>query len=115
MKKRFMIFLMLFCMWVVLPVYAGPEGVEGASPTAYEHASEESVFDRVSDWFATVGKPKEEQDRILAERRAERMAKKAEKEIKKASDEMQEAGQEIEEAGKDLGEKVDEMAEEKNY
>jgi len=68
-----------------VPVFA-QETVKkkGASPAAYEHASDQAIFNRVGDWFATIGKSPEEKEAILAERRAKRAAEKAEKEAEKA-------------------------------
>ena len=55
---------------------------------AMERASDESVFDRTGDWFATIGKSPEEREAIVAKRREERRirkeAKRAEKEARKA-------------------------------
>jgi hypothetical protein len=64
--------------------FAARGGEKGASKEAYEHASEQSIFHRIGDWFATIGKSKEEKVRILEERRAERARRRAEKEAKGA-------------------------------
>ena len=55
------------------------EEQKGANEQAYEHASDNAIFNRVGDWFATVGKSKEEKESILAERKAKRATQKAEK------------------------------------
>jgi uncharacterized protein YpmB len=55
--------------------------VKGASAQAMERASENSVFNRVTDWFATVGKSPEEKTLILAERNAKRMSQKSAKSL----------------------------------
>jgi len=60
------------------PAYA-KKGEKGASQSAYEHASDQAIFNRVGDWFATVGKSEEEKEAILMERRAQRATKRAEK------------------------------------
>ena len=56
---------------------AGEMKKKGASESAYEHASENSVFNRVGDWFSTIGKSKEEKEKILMERKRERSRKRA--------------------------------------
>ena len=83
--KRLVIFLMLgvFALTLV-PMDSFCEhkegrGQKGASERAQERASEQSVFNRVGDWFATVGKPEEEKQQIIQQRIAEREAKKAKK------------------------------------
>jgi len=83
-----------------MPAFCGDEGTKGASSKAYEHASENSIFNRVSDWFATVGKSDEEKAKILAERRAKRAAKQTEKEAKKAEKEARKAQKEVEKKAK---------------
>ena len=83
--KRFVIFILVFgFIFLSLPAYSAKE-TKGASQQAYEHASENSIFNRVSDWFATVGKSDEEKAKILEERKQERARKRLEKEAKKAS------------------------------
>jgi len=52
--------------------FAAEDDEKGASESAYEHASEKSVFNRMGDWFATVGKSDEEKAKILKEREATR-------------------------------------------
>lgn len=84
MKKAIAIMAVMFFALSLMPAYAAPEGRKGASDQALEHASENSVFNRVSDWFATVGKSEEEKDAVLAERRAKRAEKEAEKNAKQA-------------------------------
>lgn len=85
---------------VGMPVFTAEKG---ASAKAYEHASEESIFNRIGDWFATVGKSPEEKEKILMERKAERAAKRAEKEAKKAQKEAEEAKEKLKGKMKDLG------------
>lgn len=109
--KRFIIsFVAVLFVLTNLLVYAGEGGEKGASSKAYEHASENAVFNRVSDWFATLGKSKEEKAKMLEERKAERAAKRAEKEAKKlkkkAEEEAEEAKEEAEEKAEKVKEKV---------
>ena len=68
---------------------------------AYAKVSEykETVFDQVGDWGATLGKSGLEKDKILAERKAQRMQRHMEKMTK-------EAAKDAEKAGKDLKKKM---------
>jgi hypothetical protein len=52
----------------------------------------DTPIDQAGDWFATLGKQGLERDQILAQRKADRMAKFAEREAKKAAKEMEKAG-----------------------
>ncbi len=88
MKKLFVIVLCLLVGLAPTITFAAESGKKGAGSKAYEHASENSVFNRVGDWFSTVGKTDEEKETILEERRAKRAMKRAEKETKKAEKEV---------------------------
>jgi len=55
---------------------------KGASEAAYEHASTNAIFNRVGDWFATIGKSGVEKEAILAERKTKRAKMHAEKKAK---------------------------------
>jgi len=86
--RKITLFLLVAC-FIASAVYAQDmpkDKARGASEKAYEHASDQSVFHRVSDWFATVGKSKEEKTKILAERKAIRAKQKAEAKIKKMTE-----------------------------
>jgi len=85
---------------------------KGASQEAYEHADDNAVFNRVGDWFATVGKSKEEKEKILAERKAERATKRAEKEAEKMKRKAEEAKGEAEKEAKRVRERTEKQAEE---
>jgi len=65
---------------------AADEEKKGASETAYEHASERSVFNRFGDWFATVGKSEEEKAKILEERKARTTANRAKRSGKRTQE-----------------------------
>ena len=82
MRKFIAIAVVLSLVLVSMPVFAA-KGRKGASDKAYEQASEEAIFHRVGDWFATRGKSEEEKAAIIAERKAKRAAKRAEKEAEK--------------------------------
>lgn len=62
---------------------------KGASEQAQEHASDQAIFHRTSDWFATIGKNKDEKAAVKAKRRADRDAKKAEKQARKKQKEAE--------------------------
>ena len=65
-----------------MPAFAA-KGSKGASEKAMERASDEAIFHRIGDWFATRGKSEEEKKAVLAERKAKRAAKRAQKEAEK--------------------------------
>ncbi len=54
----------------------------GASQTAREQASGRAIFNRITDWFSTLGRSEEEKKRILEERKARRLKKQAEREAR---------------------------------
>jgi len=70
------------------PAFAAREQ-RGASTTAMEKASDEAVFHRIGDWFATRGKTEAEAKQIKAQRKAERAAKRAQKEAEKKKRELE--------------------------
>ena len=78
MRKVIAIMIALTFILSCADLYAAKE-TRGASATAMEKASDEAVFHRIGDWFATRGKTEQEKKAILAERKAKRAAKKAEK------------------------------------
>lgn len=84
MKKVLACVVIAIFMLSSLPVFAAEKGSKGASAQACERASDQSVFNRVGDWFATIGKSDEEKAAILIERKAKRAAEKAEKKAQKA-------------------------------
>jgi hypothetical protein len=59
----------------------------------------DNVVDQAGDWFATLGKEGVDKDKVLAERKAKRMAKYAETQARKAK-------KEVEKAGKDMKKKM---------
>ncbi len=63
-------------------VQVGEVEARGASQTAREQASERAIFNRITDWFATVGRSEEEKEKILEERRTRRLEKQAEREAR---------------------------------
>lgn len=105
MKKAITAALVLTLVVCVYPgTFAFAKEGKGASDKALQCASEQSIFNRVSDWFATVGKPEEKKQAILAQRQAERAAKRAEKEALKARKEAEKKAKEFKEKAKNWGE-----------
>lgn len=105
--KKFTIFVLSVVFLSVASMgYTAPDGVKGASQQAYDHASDDAVFNRVGDWFATIGKSKEEKAAIKAERRAKRAAKKAEKKAKKMKEETKGEMEEKSKEAKKMKEKM---------
>ena len=88
MKKLVAITVILALVLCVVPAFAA-RGEKGASAKAYEKASDEAIFHRVGDWFATRGKSEEERNAILAERKAKRAAKRIEKEAEKKKKQLE--------------------------
>lgn len=86
MKKLAVLILVATFVLGTVPTYA--QATKGASATAMEKASDESVFHRVGDWFATRGKTPTEAKAIIAQRKAERAAKRAQKQAEKAKKDM---------------------------
>ena len=83
MKKLVVITLVLSLIVISMPIFAAEGGKKGASARAFERASDEAIFHRVGDWFATRGKSEEEAKAIIAERKAKRVAIRAQKEAEK--------------------------------
>jgi len=86
-----------------LPALAAGGGAKGTGRKAYEHASDNAMFNRVNDWFATRGKSEEEKEAIIRERKARRVEKRVEKEARKAK---KKAEREAKRAEKKAREKV---------
>ena len=101
MKKLVSIAIILALIAVSAPAFAAKGGQKGASAQAYEHASDKAMFNRATDWFATIGKSKEEKAAILAERQAKRDAKILEKEADRAQKEAKKKSMEANEKIKD--------------
>ncbi len=91
MKKFFGILFAATLLFSNLPAH-----VVYAEITEYH----DNAFDKAGDWFATLGKQGTEKDRILAERKAERVRKHIEKNANAAAKDMEKAGDKMK---KDLG------------
>jgi len=81
--KKMLILLVVALLFAATPAFSAPAGAKGASPKAFEHASDEAIFHRVGDWFATVGKTDTEKKAIIAERKAKRTVLRAQKKLEK--------------------------------
>ena len=102
MKKLIVFAVILSLAMTSIPAFAA-KGRKGASDRAYEQASDEAVFHRVGDWFATVGKSEEEKAAIKAERKTARTVKRLKKEAEKKKKEMK---KESKKAGKAVSDKM---------
>lgn len=91
MKKLVLMGMALVLLSFFGLAQAQVEKARGASQKAQERASDQAIFNRVSDWFATVGRPQEEKERILQERQARRAEREAEIAAKKAQAEARKA------------------------
>jgi hypothetical protein len=67
--------LSIFCAALMLSIALPSVPTFAADEVVYQ----ENAIDKMSDWAATVGKDKDERDRILLERKAERQRKHLEK------------------------------------
>jgi len=106
MKKVLALLLILVFALGTIPAFSAPLGQKGASAQALANASDESVFNRVGDWFATRGKSDTEKQQILAERKVKRTAEKVQKEAQRQKKELEKQAKKTKvEAGK----KMDEM------
>ncbi|MCF7870388.1 MAG: hypothetical protein K9M01_04655, partial [Candidatus Omnitrophica bacterium] len=112
MKKLILVLTALVFLAISTPVFSAEGGKKGASSKAQEQASQRSIFNRVGDWFATVGKSKEEKKKILNERKQkktqEKTAKKTEKMQKKAEVEAEQAREKAAEKAKEKAKKMEE-------
>lgn len=88
------------------PVLAADGVQRGASPSAYQHASDEAVFNRIGDWFATLSKSGFEKDSILVQRRTARAARRTQRAIEHQA---KHAEQGLREAGEGLHKGLDSM------
>ncbi len=84
MKRMFIIAVALLLTLAVRPVFAAEGGGKGASAMVCTDTSEQSIFNRVNDWFATIGKSPEEKASILQERKIERAKRREENQIRNA-------------------------------
>lgn len=102
MRKTVLAALVLCMLIFCASAFAIDEKTEqkGASPTAYEHASPQAIFNRVSDWFATIGKSPEEKAKMIEKRKTKRAAQSIQKETRTTT-------RELERTREEKGKKVD--------
>ena len=99
--KKFVALMMVLSVWASFhPTMVSYAAERGASAQAFEHASDQSIFNRATDWFATVGKSGVEKQAILAERKAKRAARRLEKEARKAGKETKKQAEGLKEKAK---------------
>ena len=108
---------MLVCLFSLATLCAAEDG-QGASEKAREKASDQAVFNRVSDWFATVGRSDEEKERIMQERRAGREARRYEKEARRSEKKLRRkgrgAGEEMRQTGQSMRKRMGSLGKGKN-
>jgi len=99
--------LIVILVLILSPLAFSEKGEEkGACEAALKNASDEAIFNRASDWFATIGKSGEEKEAALAERKLARAKKRAEKEAAKAQKQAQKEAKKAEKAAKDAMDKA---------
>ena len=84
MKKLVVLFVVVSILFGGIVGFPGVSSARGASEKAMENASDEAVFHKVGDWFATRGKTDTEKQTIITERKGKRAAAKARKTAAKA-------------------------------
>lgn len=88
MKNTIASVLLVFLISIVLPAYAQQK--TGYSTGAYsELGTDDTYLERVSDWFATAGKSREEKILILSQRRANRKMADTQKKITRKKKEIE--------------------------
>ena len=102
MKKIAVIFLVAVFVASGSYGFAENKSAKGASQKAMDNAGDRAIFNRLSDWFATIGKSEEEKEKIVAERQAKRSGEQAKK---KAESAAKQAQKKIKDAGKSMGAK----------
>jgi putative protein kinase ArgK-like GTPase of G3E family len=83
-KKLICLSVALSLIMFASSVFAAKGSERRVGVQAYQNAGGQSIFNRVSDWFATVGKSDQEKAKILAERRTKRAKQRARKDLKEA-------------------------------
>ena len=100
MRTLIKLIILVSFVCIANPLLLAEDKEKGASQKAYEHASGNAIFNRISDWFATVGKSPEEKEAILKERKAQRAAQRAEEKATKGVTEAEEQGKKQTKAAK---------------
>ena len=84
MKRLRIFFLALALVFSSLPAV-----------TVYADSYKDTPMDQAGDWFATLGKEGFEKDKILFQRKAERIAKYAQRQAEEAAKEVQKTGKDL--------------------
>lgn len=113
--KRLIVIVAVFSFSLLLGIVQAEEVREkGASQTARQQTSDRAIFNRVTDWFATVGRSEEEKERILEERQARRLERQAEREAREAEKESRKKERQMQrDAEQKAGEAEDEGSQRK--
>jgi regulator of protease activity HflC (stomatin/prohibitin superfamily) len=98
--KKVIALVLALSFALTVPAFAQMKDIKGPSAQALAKASDDSVVDKVGDWFATRGKSDQEKQAILMQRRGARTAEKAQKQAEKKAREMK---KQADKAGKDMG------------
>jgi hypothetical protein len=110
--KRFWT-LLTVCVALVAPA-ASQAAYDAATDLEQDRAAQGNVLDRIGDWFATVGKPEAEKDRIKAERQADRLAKATgeamEESAERAGEALERGAERTGDALKDTGDRAEDRA-----
>ena len=80
--KKLIVLIALAC-FVLSAVPALPAYAQGKSAISSKELTDDSVIDKVGDWFATRGKSDAEKQKMLSQRKADRVARRAQKKIEK--------------------------------
>lgn len=94
MKKWMAVVLLLIVGLAAAPINSYAEDFDGG----------DSVFDKASDWAATIGKSPEERDSLIAQRKTERAAKRMSEAMKSSA---RKAGKEMKKMGNEMGKMFD--------
>lgn len=83
------VFSVAIIILVTAPSFAQPEKAQEGRSVATEQASDNAIFNRITDWFATRGKSPEEAETIGTQRQAERDAAKSRRKAARQKKEME--------------------------
>ena len=104
MKKAAVLVVLIcfaFCAVPALDSYA-----QGKSAISSKELTDDSVVDKVGDWFATRGKSDAEKQKMLSQRKANRVARRAQKKIewqkKQADKKLEQQKKSMQKARQDL-------------
>jgi hypothetical protein len=94
MMKRVLLLAAALVLAGTVPAWTADQGkardMNQGRLQAETKASEQAVFSRISDWFATLGKSGAEKEKILTERRVKRLEARQEKKLRKEDQENKE-------------------------